>query len=50
MQMVNALERANKQYCLQLYPFKSHGVGGPVRKPMYEAMTQFFDNNLKKIQ
>jgi dipeptidyl-peptidase 4 len=50
MQMVNALERANKQYCLQLYPLKSHGVGGPLRKPMYEAMAQFFDNHFKKSQ
>jgi dipeptidyl-peptidase 4 len=50
MQMVNALERANKQYFLQLYPFKSHGVGGPLRKPMYEAMAQFFDDHLKKAQ
>lgn len=46
MQMVNALERANKQYFLQLYPLKSHGVGGQLRKPLYEAMVDFFDNNL----
>ncbi|MGI9075333.1 MAG: DPP IV N-terminal domain-containing protein [Bryobacteraceae bacterium] len=50
MQMVNALEWADKQYYLQLCPFKSHGVGGPLRKPMYEAMAQFFDNHLKKSQ
>ncbi len=48
MQMANALERADKQYFLQLYPFKSHGVGGQLRKPMYQAMAQFFDNHLKK--
>ena len=48
MQMVNALARADKQYCLQLYPLKSHGVGGPLRKPLYEAMAEFFDNHLKK--
>jgi dipeptidyl-peptidase-4 len=46
MQMANALERANKQYFLQLYPFKSHGVGGQFRKPLYEAMVQFFDAHL----
>jgi dipeptidyl-peptidase-4 len=50
MQMVNALERANKQYFMQLYPLKSHGVGGPLRKPMYEAMAQFFDDHLKQVQ
>jgi dipeptidyl-peptidase 4 len=47
MQVVNALEHANKQYFLQLYPFKSHGVSGALRKPMYEAMAQFFDDHLK---
>ncbi|MFL6353308.1 MAG: DPP IV N-terminal domain-containing protein [Bryobacteraceae bacterium] len=50
MQMVNALEEADKQYCLQLYPLKSHGVGGALRKPLYEAMVQFFDDHLKKSQ
>jgi dipeptidyl-peptidase 4 len=50
MQMVNALERADKQYFLQLYPLKSHGVGGQLRKPMYEAMAQFFDDHLKQIR
>jgi dipeptidyl-peptidase-4 len=50
MQMVNALEHADKQYFLQLYPSKEHGVGGPLRKPMYEAMARFFDDHLKKGQ
>jgi dipeptidyl-peptidase-4 len=47
MQLVNALEKADKQYFLQLYPQKTHGVFGPLRKPMYEAMTAFFDTALK---
>ena len=47
MQFVNALEKADKQYFLQLYPQKTHGVFGPLRKPMYEAMTEFFDMALK---
>jgi dipeptidyl-peptidase 4 len=47
MQMANALEHADKQYFLQLYPFKSHGVEGKLRKPLYEAMQDFFDRNLK---
>src|SRR5579875_559262 len=47
MQMVDALEKADKQYFLQLYPQKTHGVFGPLRKPLYQAMAGFFDANLK---
>ncbi len=47
MQMANALERADKEFFMQLYPQKSHGVGGALRKPLYEMMTDFFDANLK---
>lgn len=50
MQMANALELAGKQYFLQLYPSKTHGVGGKLRKPMYEAMQEFFETNLKTAQ
>lgn len=48
MQMVNALEQADKQYFLQIYPQKAHSVSGSLRKPMYEAIAAFFDDNLKK--
>jgi dipeptidyl-peptidase 4 len=47
MQMANALEEAGKQYFLQLYPFKSHGIYGPLRKTMLQAMADFFDTHLK---
>ncbi len=47
MQMANALEDANKQFFMQIYPQKSHGVSGPLRKPLYEEMTDFFDAHLK---
>ncbi len=47
LQMANALEKAGKQFDFMLFPQKSHGVGGPVRKTMYEGMTEFFDKNLK---
>jgi dipeptidyl-peptidase 4 len=47
MQMANALEVADKQYFLQLYPLKSHGVHGQLRKPLYEAIANFFDAHLK---
>ncbi len=50
MQMVNGLERADKQYFLQLYPLHTHGVTGELRKPLYQAMLSFFDNNLKNAQ
>ena len=47
MQIINALEKAGKQYFLQIYPQKTHGVSGPLQKPMYEAMIAFFDSSLK---
>jgi dipeptidyl-peptidase-4 len=47
MQMANALEQAGKQYFLQLYPEKTHGVSGPVRKPLLEAMIGFLDTYLR---
>ncbi|MBV9157540.1 MAG: S9 family peptidase [Acidobacteriaceae bacterium] len=49
MQMVDALEKVDKQYFLQIYPLKTHSVSGSLRKPMYEAMTAFFDANLKNV-
>ncbi len=47
MQMANALEHANKQFVMQIYPQKTHGVSGPLRRPLYEEMTAFFDTHLK---
>jgi dipeptidyl-peptidase-4 len=47
MQMASALEAADKQYYLQIYPLKTHGVSGSLRKPLYEAITNFFDQHLK---
>jgi dipeptidyl-peptidase-4 len=47
LQMADALERAGKQFELMVYPQKSHGVTGPVRKQMLEGLTQFFEKNLK---
>jgi len=31
-----------------VYPQKSHGVTGPVRKQMLQAMLDFFDKSLKE--
>jgi dipeptidyl-peptidase-4 len=47
MQMANALEKAGKQYVMQIYPQKTHGVSGPLRRELYTAQMDFFDRNLK---
>lgn len=47
IQMVNALQKAGKQFEMQVYPQKSHGVGGPVRKQMLRSMLDFLERNLK---
>ena len=46
MQMANALEKNDKQFFMQIYPQKTHGVAGSLRRPLEEAMTDFFDRNL----
>jgi dipeptidyl-peptidase-4 len=46
LQMADALEKAGKQFELMVYPQKTHGVSGPVRKQMLEGMTQFFEKHL----
>ena len=50
MQMANALEKADKQFFMELYPMKTHGVTGAMRKPLYQEMTDFFDAHLKSGQ
>ncbi len=47
MRMMDALQRAGKQFEFMLYPQKAHGVTGPVRKQMLEGMTAFFEKNLQ---
>jgi dipeptidyl-peptidase-4 len=46
LQMSDALERAGKLFTMVIYPQKSHGVGGPVRKHLLEVTTEFFEKNL----
>lgn len=46
LQMIDALERADKHFDLLIYPQKSHGVTGPARNNLNEAMVQFFERNL----
>ena len=50
MQMANALESADKQFVMQIYPQKTHGVSGSLRKPLYQEMVDFFDAHLKNGQ
>jgi dipeptidyl-peptidase-4 len=47
MQMASALEQAGKHFQLVLYPQKSHGVRGPLRKHLYETIVGFFEDHLK---
>ena len=47
LQIADALERAGKKFDMLIYPQKSHGVGGPVRRQMLESMLDFFDRTLK---
>jgi len=46
LQMANALEREDKQFQMLVYPQKAHGVTGPLRKQMYQAMLDFFEKAL----
>ena len=47
MQMADALERAGRQFFMVVYPEKSHGVYGEVRKQLMETETDFFERELK---
>ncbi len=47
MQMADALEKANKQFSMLVYPQKTHGVSGPARRHLLEETTAFFEANLK---
>jgi dipeptidyl-peptidase-4 len=47
IQMADALERANKQFRMVVYPQKSHGVFGQYGKSLNSTMLAFFEENLK---
>jgi dipeptidyl-peptidase-4 len=47
LQMAEALEKANKQFRMVVYPQKSHGVFGPYSKSLNSTMLAFFEENLK---
>jgi dipeptidyl-peptidase-4 len=47
MDLVNALNKANKQYSMFLYPNKNHNInGGNARLHLYTLMTNFIFENL----
>jgi dipeptidyl-peptidase-4 len=47
MEMISALDKANKQYSMFLYPNKNHGIyGGNTRVHLYTLMTDFILENL----
>jgi dipeptidyl-peptidase-4 len=50
MQMADALERAGKTFVMQIFPQKTHGVSGELRKSLYTEMTNFFDEHLKETR
>jgi dipeptidyl-peptidase-4 len=47
MQMAEAFERSGKLFDMVLYPMKTHGVTGELRKQLLEKTTDFFEKNLK---
>jgi dipeptidyl-peptidase 4 len=47
MQMAEAFERSGKLFDMVVYPQKSHGVTGELRKQLLEKTTDFFEKNLK---
>src|ERR1039457_1975385 len=46
MQMADAFEHAGNLFDMVIYPQKSHGVGGPIRRQLLEKTTDFFEKNL----
>ncbi len=47
LQIMDALQRMDKQFEVMLYPQKTHGVTGAHAKQMNASMLDFFERNLK---
>jgi dipeptidyl-peptidase-4 len=47
MQMAEAFEKSGKLFDMVVYPQKSHGVTGELRRQLLEKTTDFFEKNLK---
>ncbi|HEU0120781.1 MAG TPA: S9 family peptidase [Bryobacteraceae bacterium] len=48
--MMEALQKAGKQFEMMFYPLKSHGVTGAYRLHMWQTMTSFLDRALQNKQ
>ena len=48
LQMADALEKADRQFRMVIYPQKSHGVTGPTRRHLYETIVSFLDEALSR--
>jgi len=46
LQMIDALQAADKQFELMIYPQKTHGITGAASYQMNEMLLEFFDRNL----
>ncbi len=47
VQMIDALQQANKQFSMMVYPGRNHGIyGGMTRLHLYGLITEFVKNNL----
>ena len=44
--MMEALQKAGKQFEMMFYPLKSHGVTGPLRLHLLQTVTGFFDRTI----
>ena len=47
VQMMDALEHADKRFELMLYTQKTHHVSRPLTTHLYQTMTEFFEKNVK---
>jgi dipeptidyl-peptidase-4 len=47
LQIADAFERAGKLFDMVIYPQKTHGVNGQLRRQLLEKTTDFFEKNLK---
>ncbi len=47
VQMINALQSANKQFDMMVYPGRDHGIGGGItRLHLHRLMTNYLEDNL----
>jgi dipeptidyl-peptidase-4 len=47
MQMAAALEAAGRKFEMMIYPQRTHGVAGTLRRHMLETMVDFFEKSLR---